>query len=151
MDETWTSVEVVWKGSMTFQGKNKKNSTVTLGAAASPEGISPMELLLIGLAGCSGMDIVSILVKKEANLDAFQVYTRGSRAKEHPRVYEEIEITYLLWGKNLASQDIEQAIRLSEEKYCSASAMLGKTAKITSSYKINPNLHELPGEQEIPG
>jgi len=144
MNESWTTIEVIWNGNLTFQGKNSKGASVALGSAGSLTGISPMELLLIGLAGCTGIDIVSILEKKRVNLQAFKVYTRGTRANEYPRVYKRIEVSYMLWGDNLEPKDVEQAIRLSEEKYCSASAMLGMTAKITSTYQLNPDTQDFP-------
>ncbi len=138
MNEAWRNVEVIWNGNATFQGINSKGSTVLLGDASSPTGISPMELLLIGLAGCTAIDVISILTKKRSNLEAVKVSARGIRSEEHPRVYQQIEVTYLLWGKNIESTDVELAIRLSEDKYCSVSAMLEKTATISSSYQINP-------------
>jgi putative redox protein len=95
-----------------------------------------MQLILTGLAGCTGMDIVSILKKKRYEIEKFQVQVRGKRAAEHPRVYTEIEIQYLLWGSDLDELAVEQAVHLSEKKYCSASAMLGAVAQIKSSYQI---------------
>jgi len=99
--------------------------------------------VLTGLAGCTGIDIVSILKKKKANLTDFKVYVRGMRAETYPMVYTDIEVEYILWGDDLKSRDVEQAIKLSEQKYCSVSAMLEKTANIRSSYKILK-----PGETE---
>jgi putative redox protein len=105
-----------------------------------------MEMLLLGLAGCTGMDVVSILKKKRQDLQAFKIRVRGKRAEQHPRVYTLIEVTYLLWGENLDAKAVERAIELSEKKYCSASAMLNAVAEIRSSYEIyapeetiNPN------------
>lgn len=145
MSTSMKLVEVDWNGELSFVGKNSKGSTVFLGDASSPKGISPMELLLIGLAGCTAMDVVSILDKKRIRLNGFKVSVLGYRSEEHPRVYKQIEVTYLLWGNNLRNQDVELAIRLSEERYCSASAMLGKTASIKSNYQINPR-EFLPAE-----
>jgi len=103
-----------------------------------------MQLLLVGLAGCTGIDIVTILEKKKSPPAAFKVNVRGKRAETFPMVYTEIEVEYLLWGGNLKERDVEQAIRLSEHKYCSVSIMLAKTAKISSRYKIFK-----PGEAEV--
>ena len=83
-----------------------------------------MELLLLGVGGCTALDIVSILKKQRQNLTEFMVEVRGKRAEIHPRVYTDIEIIYHLWGENLESKAVEKAIKLSEDKYCSASAML---------------------------
>ena len=90
----------------------------------------------MGLAGCTGMDIVHILGKKRITLDQFEVRVRGKRADDFPKVYNEIEIEYILWAEGLEPKAVEQAIDLSEAKYCSASAMLSKSAKMRSSYRI---------------
>ena len=99
-------------------------------------GVKPMELLLLGLAGCTGVDIVDILTKKRKHLEKFEVRVRGTRAEDYPKVYKEIEVVYRLWGEDISARDVEQAIRLSEEKYCSAQAMLDSDAEIRSSYEI---------------
>jgi putative redox protein len=90
----------------------------------------------LGLAGCTGIDILNILEKKRQKLHSFQVRVRGKRAPDPPRVYKEIEVTYLLWGEGIEPKAVEHAIQLSEEKYCSASIMLRATAEIRSSYRI---------------
>ena len=99
-------------------------------------GARPMELLLAGLAGCTGMDIVSILEKSRQEMTGFEVVVTGERAKDYPMVFTEIAVEYVIRGRNISEDAVKRAIELSETKYCSASAMLGKTAKITSSYRI---------------
>ena len=99
-------------------------------------------MLLLGVAGCTGVDIVHILGKKRIKLDQFEVRVRGKRTENYPQVYTEIEIEYLLWAENLDPKAVEQAIQLSEDKYCSASAMMSKTAEVRSNYRILS-----PGEQ----
>jgi putative redox protein len=99
-------------------------------------GVSPMELVLLGLAGCTGMDIADILTKKREPLKALKVKVRGSRCEDYPQVYKEIEVTYLIWGEEIKPKSVEQAIKLSEEKYCSVSAMIRPVANIKSSYQI---------------
>lgn len=136
MSAVWKEVVAEWHGGTTFIGKNFTGGTVQMGDLAGRPGISPMELLLAGLAGCTGVDVALILGKQRQPLDDFQVRVRGKRADQHPKVYTEIVIEYLLWGEGLSEKAIEQAIALSEEKYCSASAMLGAKAQITSSYRI---------------
>ena len=125
-----------WKGDLAFIGRNPAGGSVQIGALNGQPGIGPMELLLLGVAGCTGMDIVSILQKKRLTLQGFQVKVSGERAETYPMVYTEIHVTYLLWGENLPPKAVEQAIQLSEEKYCSASAMMRSTAKMSSSYRI---------------
>ncbi|MCK4726186.1 MAG: OsmC family protein, partial [Anaerolineales bacterium] len=99
-------------------------------------GVGPMELMLLGVAGCTAVDIVNILRKKRKHLADLKVEVRGKRAEEHPKIYTEIVIEYQLWGRDLDKKSVERAIDLSEGKYCSASAMLAKSAKITSEYVI---------------
>ncbi|MBE9523775.1 MAG: OsmC family protein [Chloroflexi bacterium] len=143
MSSDWVTLTADWQGDMAFIGKNKSGGSVHMGKVENKPGVSPMELLLAGLAGCTGVDIVHILRKKRISLHDFRVSVRAKRADDHPKVYTEIEINYVFWGQDLLNKDVEQAIQLSEEKYCSASAMLGATAKISSSYRIlTPSLTE---------
>ncbi|MBU2610479.1 MAG: OsmC family protein [Chloroflexi bacterium] len=121
---------------MLFIGENTAGGTVQMGTLDGKPGVGPMQLLLVGLAGCTGMDIVSILQKKRVKLTDFKVRVRGKRAETYPMIWNDIEITYLLWGEGLKPKDVEQAIELSEEKYCSVGIMLGKTAKMSSEYHI---------------
>ena len=95
-----------------------------------------MELVLVGLAGCTASDVVSILQKKRQPLQALKIEVRGKRAADFPKVYTEIEVKYLLWGDGLNANDVEKAITLSEEKYCSVGAMLRAAAAVRSSYQI---------------
>ena len=95
-----------------------------------------MELVLASLAGCTGSDVVNILKKAQQPLQDLKISVRGKRAQEHPRVYTDIQIEFQFLGKGLDPQIIEKAIKLSEEKYCSVSAMLRETAKISFSYQL---------------
>ncbi|MGE5139246.1 MAG: OsmC family protein, partial [Rudaea sp.] len=100
------------------------------------DGFRPMQLLLMGLAGCTGMDIVSILQKKRLDIAGVEVRVEADRAETHPMVYTDIDLTYIVHGRNVPASAVEQAIELSETKYCSASAMLGTSAKITTRYEL---------------
>ena len=99
-------------------------------------GYSPMELLLVALAGCSGVDISHILKKKRQEVKDIQIEVIGLRRDEHPRVYEKIEIVYRVYGKNLDKKAVETAIRLSLEKYCSVHAMLSKSSNIEAGFEV---------------
>lgn len=136
MDEIWREVSAVWKGEHTFVGENAAGGTVQMGNWEGNPGIYPMELLLVSLAGCTGVDVADILVKKRQSLEKLQVKVRGKRVDTYPKVYDEIEVIYLITGNGIDPKAVEQAITLSEEKYCSVSAMLRGTAKITTSYQI---------------
>jgi putative redox protein len=132
--------EVYMVKGLSFVGKSDSNHWLAMdgppelrGAAAASK---PLELFLIGLAGCTGMDVVSILLKKRAPLQAFRLEVDANRAEEHPKVFTAIHLTYHLEGEGLKEKDVVEAIRLSREKYCSASAMLSKACEITYDYKI---------------
>jgi putative redox protein len=95
---------------------------------------SPMELVLIGLCGCTGYDVASILTKKREPFTSLEVRAEAERAKDPPSVYTEIKLIYKVGGK-ISRKAVEDAVRLSKEKYCSVSAMLEKTAKITTEIR----------------
>jgi putative redox protein len=134
--EGWTEITAFWKSETTFIGLNTTGGTVQMGEMEGKPGVGPMQLLLVALAGCTGIDIVSILQKKRLKLTDMQVCVRGKRANDYPMIWTDIHITYLIWGENLQPKDAEKAIRLSEEKYCSVGIMLGKVARITSDYHL---------------
>jgi putative redox protein len=132
--------EVYLVKGLSFVGRADTNHWVAMDAlpefGAIAAGSQPLELLLIGLAGCTGMDVASILAKKRLKLYEFRVDAEAPRAPEQPKVCTEIKISYYLRGDGLKEQDVVQAIKLSHEKYCSAVAMLSKAAKISYEYKI---------------
>jgi putative redox protein len=136
MTEGWTEVTASWKDEMNFIGQNAEGGTVQMGTVAGKPGVGPMQLLLLAVAGCTGMDIVSILQKKHLDLKDMQVRVRGHRAGDYPMIWTDIHLTYLVWGNGIQPKDVEQAIQLSETKYCSVGIMLGKSARITSEFQI---------------
>jgi putative redox protein len=136
MTEGLTEITATWQGEMTFIGQNADGATVQMGSLDRKPGVGPMQLLLVALAGCTGMDILSILQKKRAELTNMQVRISGQRASNYPMIWTKIHITYLLWGRELKAKDVEKAIELSESKYCSVGIMLNKSAIITSEYHI---------------
>lgn len=139
MADQWREIEAEWQGGGTFIGRNAIGGTVQMGKLDERPGVSPMELILVGLAGCTGVDVVDILEKKRQPLKALKVKVHGNRTEEYPKIYKEIEITYLIWGEGIDPKAVERAIQLSEEKYCSVSAMLRSVADIRSTYQIiNP-------------
>ena len=136
MSDNWREVTAEWVGEHTFVGRNEAGGSVQMGMLEGKPGVSPMELLLIGVAGCTGVDVADILTKKRQPLKALQVKVRGKRVDTFPKIYDQIEVIYLIWGEGIDPKAVEQAIQLSEEKYCSASAMMRGVAEIRSSYKI---------------
>ena len=97
MSEVWKDVVAEWQGDRGFIGGNSSGSTVQMGTVNGQSGVSPMEILLLGLAGCTGVDVVMILEKKRKSLRNFQIRVRGKRAEQHPKIYTDIEVEYLLW------------------------------------------------------
>jgi len=136
MADKWTKITAAWQGGMNFIGKNEAGGKVQMSTINGVPGVGPMQLLLVGLAGCTGMDIVSILQKKKIDLVDFKVEVEALRADTYPMIWTDIKVMYLLWGESIKTKDVEQAISLSEDKFCSASIMLGKSARIKSEYQI---------------
>jgi putative redox protein len=95
-----------------------------------------MEMVLIGMGGCTAFDVVSILKKARQNITDCRVELRATRAEDPPKVFTHIHVHYIVTGKQLSPVQIERAIELSAQRYCSASVMLGKTAAITHDYVI---------------
>jgi putative redox protein len=113
---------VVMDGSEKFGGANS--------------GSSPKELLLLALAGCTSMDVIPILQKKRAPVEDFELHVKANVAEEHPQVFTDIHLEYVFYGEGINPADVERAIELSTTKYCSVSAMLKTSVKITHSYRI---------------
>ena len=99
-------------------------------------GVRPMEMLLLGVAGCTMIDVVTTLKKMRQDLMHLKTKVNAERADDHPKVFTEIHIQFELKGKDLDSKKVEKAISLSAEKYCSASIILGKTANISHGFEI---------------
>lgn len=149
MTPVWKKIKADWKGDWSFIATNPKGGSIRMGSFDGNPGIGPMELVLVGLAGCTGGDIASILEKKRQPLEDLQVIVRGKVAEEYPKVYTEIQVLYLVWG-NVSKEAVEQAIELSEEKYCSVGIMLRASTPIHSSYRIlKPGEEYLEEVQEI--
>lgn len=129
-------------GGLTLAARADSNHWVTLDSSlengGQGAGSSPMELILMGLGGCMSMDVLSILAKKRVLLEDYEVRLEAERAGEHPRIFTRINIKFTLYGEGIPPEAVARAIQLSEEKYCSASAMLVKSAAITSEFEILP-------------
>jgi putative redox protein len=130
---------VSWVGNRTFVGNTEGGHHVVLGTAhddAPKPGPSPMELVLIGTAGCTAWDVVSILEKGRQAVEGCAVELDAERAEAVPRVFTRIHMHFVVRGRDLDPARVERAIALSAEKYCSASAMLAKTAAITHDFEV---------------
>ena len=97
---------------------------------------SPLELVLIGLGGCTGVDVISILRKKQEQVTDYRIEVRGERRAEHPRSLVRIEVRHIVRGRGISAEAVAQAIQLSTDKYCSVAATLRPTAEIVSSFEV---------------
>jgi putative redox protein len=139
MAEVMTARAILETG-MCFEVESGSGHHVTLDAdvqgGGQDAGFRPIEMLLVGLAGCTGMDVISILRKKRQDVTGYQVYVRGVRAETHPMVFVEITVEHIVTGHAVQPEAVARAIQLSEERYCGAGAMLGKVAHLTHTYRI---------------
>jgi putative redox protein len=125
---------------MQFTGTARHGAPVVIDASPDNGGLgggpTPMENLLLSLAGCTGMDVVSILRKKRVHLEDLRIDVSGERAAEHPRVFTSIHLNYTVRGESLSTETARKAVDLSLDKYCSVAGMLKKSAKITYDIQI---------------
>ncbi len=125
---------------MRFDAEAGSGHHVTLDAAehggGQNAGFRPMEMLLVGLGGCTGMDVISILRKKRQQVTGYEVHVSGIRAEDHPMVFVEITVEHIVTGHGVQPEAVERAIQLSKERYCGAGAMLGKVAHLTHTFRI---------------
>ena len=133
-------VTLAWKGGMAFEGVSDSGFMQTLDAEEAVGGDNsaarPMEYIAMGLAGCTAMDVISILQKKRQPVAGFQVKAHLKREHEHPKVFSHAVIEYLVTGRDVEEAAVLRAIELSAEKYCPAHAMLSKAFPIKMAYKI---------------
>lgn len=141
--------KVTWQGGLSFQGTADTGFSVPLGAEVDvggrENGFRPMELIAAGLAGCTAMDVISILQKKRQDVTAFEVRVHATRAEAHPKVFTKAEIEYLVWGRGLDEAAIVRAIELSATRYCPAQAMLSRAFPMRLKYTIYENGGEVEG------
>jgi putative redox protein len=139
-----------WVEGMAFMGEAGSGHAVMMDGA--PEyggrniGIRPMEMLLIGLAGCTGFDVVQILKKGREPVTGCEVEVEAERATDDPKVFTKIHLAYRVTGPGLAPGKVQRAVTLSKEKYCSASIMLGATAAFTYAIEIIDTLKKEAAE-----
>lgn len=98
---------------------------------------SPMELVLLAVGGCTAMDVLAILKKKRVELDDFEITLEAERATDHPRAFSDIKLTYHFHGQDLRMSDLEQAVALSQEKYCSVAAMIRDSVKLSHAIEVH--------------
>lgn len=132
--------KVTWKGRLTFEGISDSGFPVRLdtdqAVGGDNNGIRPMELMAMSLAGCTAMDVISILMKKRQEVTAFEVRVHADRASEHPKVFTYAVIEYHVTGHQVDEAAVVRAIELSATRYCPAQGMLARIIPIDLRYKI---------------
>ena len=132
--------KVIWDHGMSFEGTSESGFKVPLGTVPAVggenDGFKPMELMAISLAGCTAMDVISILRKKRQKITAYEVSVHADTAEQHPKVFTQATITYDLRGKNIDEKAVRRAIQLSADRYCPAQGMLDKVMPIELLYEI---------------
>lgn len=125
---------------MTFVGESGSGHSVVMDgspdAGGRDLGIRPMEMLLLGLGGCTAFDVISILKKSRQNVIDCEVNIEAERSEEIPKVFTKIQLHFVVSGRELKADRVEKAVNLSADKYCSASEMMGKVATITHDFEI---------------
>lgn len=143
-------VKVTWKGRMSFVGTADSGHTVNLGTSpdvgGDDDGLRPMELMALSLAGCTAMDVISILTKKRQDVTGFDVEVQAERANEHPKAFTRAVIIYRVAGRGVEEAAVLRAIELSATRYCPAQAMLGKIIPLELRYEI---YEEKEGKAEL--
>ncbi len=137
------SVKMKWAGKLQFEGTSVFGHKIITDGAKSAggdeAGYKPTELLLYGVAGCTGIDVVRILEKQRQKLSSLEIEVQGFQGEEYPRPFHTVEIKFIARGENLDEKKLVQAIELSESKYCVVSQTLAGKTKVTTSYEIIPD------------
>jgi putative redox protein len=123
-----------WTGGFQFVARAENGPGIVLDNSEGGSGPTPIQMVLMGVAGCTAMDVVSILKKKQANITDLYVNISGDQAEEHPKRYTDINIEFVVHGKGVKPQDVERSIELSATKYCSAMASVN--ANIAHTHRI---------------
>ena len=132
--------KITYVNGMQFVGEAGSGHAIVMDgtpeAGGKNTGLRPMELLLIGIGGCSGMDVVSILKKKKQHVTGFEINVNGQKAETYPQKFTEIDMEFIIRGKKISEEAVKKAVQLSMDKYCSVKATLEGSAKIDYVYKI---------------
>jgi putative redox protein len=136
MAREYKDVTAVWTEGLQFEAKGQSEERVLMDGNGRL-GLGPMEMLLAGLAGCTGADVIDILKKKRQHVTGLEIRVHGDRASENPMKFTDIQVTFVLTGRNVDPEAVRRSIQLSETKYCGASATLRGVARITTSFEIH--------------
>ena len=131
-----STTTIQWLSGKRFVGIDSTNHSVVLSSKDEGVGVKPSDMLLIALASCTAVDVVEILSKKRLPLDSMEIITTGEQDADPPWTFRKIHLKFRLSGRGLTDKAVEQAIQLSEDKYCSVAATVRATAEITSAFEI---------------
>jgi len=133
-------VNVKWNGGMRFTATTEEGDSLTMDTDAEGggegHGFRPVKLILVGLGGCTGMEIIWILKRQRQEVTGLKMNVTGTRRKKDPMYYEAVQIEYVVRGRNLRESAVKRAIELSEQKYCSVRGIFRPEVKVTTSYRI---------------
>ncbi len=133
-------VKVKWEGGMRFVATTEEGDSLTMDAdpegGGEGRGFRPVKLMLVGLGGCTGMDVVWILKRQRQDVSGLEMNVTGTRRKKDPRYYENIQVQYIVRGRNVRESAVKRAIELSEQKYCSVRGIFRQEVKVTTSYRV---------------
>lgn len=131
-----SEIKLTWVQGGQFVGVDSTRHSVVLSTTSDGTGVKPSDMLLIALAACSAVDVVNILEKKRQALTGLEIRVQGQQDAEPPWAFRKIQVTYIVRGRGLSEKAVQQAIELSEEKYCSVAATLRGVAEITHTFEI---------------
>ncbi|ABO51337.1 OsmC family protein [Desulforamulus reducens MI-1] len=147
-----SKVHINWEGNMKFVGADDSGIAIPMDAAeiygGQGQGVRPMELMLMSLGGCTGIEVTHILNKMRVTFDELKIEVTGNRVEDHPKVFGDIQVIYRFTGENVPVEKVNKALQLAEQVYCSAANMMNKVAKITYSFEINGTVHEYQPKQD---
>jgi putative redox protein len=136
-----TSLNLNWLENMAFESEINGHKIVIDAvekAGGKDRGPRPKPFMLLALAGCTAMDVISILKKMRVKLDDFGIEVEANHTEEHPKHYDEMKVIYKFWGKDLPKDKLEKAVNLSDERFCGVSAVYKKAIKMSHEIRVNP-------------
>jgi putative redox protein len=132
--------KVIWNNRLSFTGTADTGFTLPLdadpGVGGDNTGFRPLELMALSLAGCTAMDVISILRKKQQDVTGFEVRVHADQQEEHPHVFTYVKVQYIITGRQVSEEAVKRSIELSVTKYCPAQAMLSKCVQVEHTYQI---------------
>lgn len=141
-----SKVHINWEGNMKFVGADDSGIAIPMDASeiygGQGQGVRPMELMLMSLGGCTGIEVTHILNKMRVTFNDLRIEVTGNRVEDHPKIFGDIKVIYRFTGENVTAEKVNKALQLAEQVYCSAANMMNKVAKITYSFEINGTMHE---------